>query len=136
MGCGRTMTESDLKQLGVTRQEVSTKQGVQRAVEKAWTKESAKQEMWRRMADDPKQNSDIRGWVKQEINRLEQIARAKEAGRKPPGGSPDRIRAHPSYDAGHRIPGIHRPENLRPELISMNRARPGIARRMGITKYR
>jgi len=101
-----------------------------------WSLEEAKQEMWRRAAEDPKLGKDIRGWVKHQLNQQERMQRAKREGRRPPGGNPYRIKAPPSYDAGHKIPGIHRPENLRPELRSMNRARPGIARRLGIENYR
>lgn len=145
MGCGRLMTEKDLEQLGVSSRNPS-KHEVERGVERAWTKESAKQEMWRRVANDPKQPSYLRGWVKQEINRMEGIREAKRAGREyidssgnlyqGPGGSHSRMRTHPSFDAGHKIPGIHHPDNLRPELRSSNRSRPGIARSLGIEKYR
>ncbi|MBD1933065.1 MULTISPECIES: hypothetical protein [Cyanophyceae] len=74
----------------------------------------AKVEMWRRVANDPKINRSIRGYIRNQLRQR---------------GS--RMRNPPGYDAGHKIPGVHTPGNLRPELASMNRARPGIARRVG-----
>jgi hypothetical protein len=90
---------------------------------------SAKRAMWLREATNPKQGRAIRGWLKQEANRQRAIKRSFKRGTRPPGGS-RRIRNPRGYDAGHRIRGIHAAENLRPELASMNRARPGIARRL------
>lgn len=135
MGCFLTVTQKDIAQIreshrhGPSGRDIATRG-------RRWSLEGAKQEMWRRAARDPKIAKHIRGWVKHQLNQQERIRRAKQEGRRPPGGSAYRIKAPPSYDAGHKIPGIHKPENLRPELRSMNRARPGIARRMGIKKYR
>lgn len=74
----------------------------------------AKVEMWRRVGNDPKISRSIRGYIRNQLRQR---------------GS--RMKNPPGYDAGHIIPGVHTPENLRPELASMNRARPGIARRVG-----
>ena len=94
------------------------------------THTAAAQEMWRRTATNPRVSRSIRGWINHQIRQQQNIRRARQMGRRPPGGNRYRIKNPPGYDAGHRIPGIHTPENLRPELASMNRARPGIARRV------
>lgn len=89
---------------------------------------SAAQEMWRRVATDPKASRSMRGWIRHQLRQQDRIRRAIQMGRRPPGGSRYRIKNPPGYDAGHRIPRNH--NTLRPELASMNRARPGIARRI------
>jgi len=99
--------------------------------------EKAKQEMLRRALDNPKVSSAIRGWIKQEVNRMERARQARVGGYQPPGGNPRRMRIPPGVDAGHRIPGLDKPENLRFELASMNRARWHLAKRLGVEhKYR
>jgi hypothetical protein len=105
---------------------------------KIWTEAAAKREMWLRVLNDPMQPTYLRGWVRQELNRLERIRVARREG-KPyttaegkehigPGGSKSRMKTHPSYDAGHKTPGVHDPDNLHPENRDMNRARPGLTK--------
>ncbi len=73
----------------------------------------AKVEMWLREGNNPKNPKWMRGWVKNQW---------KQRGYK--------MRNPKGYDAGHLIPGINKADNLRPELATMNRARPGIAKRV------
>jgi hypothetical protein len=94
--------------------------------------EKAKQDMLRRALDDPSLGRAERGWLKQEINRLVQVQRAHAGGMSPPGGNKRNMRMPPGLDAGHRIPGINEPWNLRLEPAGINRARPAIAKRLGL----
>jgi len=96
----------------------------------------ARQQFLYGLASDPSQPKYVRGWIKQELNRLKQVQRAKADGTTPPGGNKRHIHGIPGYDVGHHYPDIDLPENFRLELVSSNRARPGIARRLGITKWR
>lgn len=99
--------------------------------------ERSRQAFLRTLVDDPNQPQFVRGWVKQEMNRIESHRVAKERGLRPSGGSYNRIRGVPGFDVGHLKPGVHIPSNFRLENASSNRARPGIARRLGISdKYR
>jgi hypothetical protein len=98
-----------------------------------WAYQKARQEFLRGLLQDPNQPRFIKGWVRQEMRRLQQLAK---------GGSPGkrrtaRLRGIPGFDVGHRRPGIHQARNFRLENASTNRARPGIARRLGLfPKYR
>lgn len=97
----------------------------------------ARQTFLRGLVEDSNQPSYVRGWVKQELNRLNQIARARRLGEPPPGGNRYQLRGVPGLDVGHAIPGWDHPINFRLELASMNRARPGTAKRLGLDhKYR
>lgn len=91
----------------------------------------------RDIPNDTKEPAYIRGWVRQELNRIEQHRKAIASGMQPPGGTArttwDRIRAVPGMDVGHRFPGLDLKENYRLEPRSWNRGRPGRARRLGIS---
>jgi hypothetical protein len=102
----------------------------------AETYQTARQAFLRGLLNDPNQPSYIRGWIRQELKRLEKASQARQIGQRPPGGSKRRIRGVPGFDVGHRVPGLHNPANFRVEHASTNRARPGIARRLGITRWR
>lgn len=93
--------------------------------------QKARQQFLHSRVNDPNEPRHVRGWVQQELNRLNSRQSALEAGARPPGGS-NRIRGVPGYDVGHRIPGIDLPDNFRLEHPSTNRARPGIVCRLGI----
>lgn len=98
--------------------------------------QTARQRFLRSLIEDPNQPGYVRGWVRQELNRLASTARARQEGRQPPGGSIRNLYGVPGFDVGHRVPGLHDPANFRVEHASTNRARPGIARRLGITRWR
>ncbi|MCZ2156795.1 MAG: hypothetical protein LC114_23355 [Bryobacterales bacterium] len=95
----------------------------------------AQQEYFRSIVDDPLQPRYVRGWIRQELNRLEAAKRAKAAGLQPPGGSTRTIRGIPGLDVGHRFAGLDHPESFRLEDIWMNRSRPARARRLGLPKW-
>jgi hypothetical protein len=105
-----------------------------------------RQEYLRSRPDDPNEPRYVRGWIKQEMRRLDQIKQAKREKRvhvdaegrtfQGPGGDKRNIRGIPGLHVGHRYPDIDVPENYRLELPSMNSARPGIARRLGIEYWR
>lgn len=80
----------------------------------------AKQQMLRDMLNDPNQGRATKGWIRQEINRLNRAAP----------GHTGQIRMPNWLDAGHRVPGDH--TTLRPELRTMNRGRYWLARRLGL----
>jgi hypothetical protein len=65
--------------------------------------------MVRSMADH-KTGKDIKGWIKQEANRV---------------GKSGYWRSPPGYDVGHKKPGIDRPSNFQWELSSMNQRKGG-----------
>lgn len=108
--------------------------------------QKARQEFLRGLVDDPNQPGYVRGWIKQELNRLERIEHAKSEGHvyvdsggdlyQGPGGNKHYLRGIPGLDVGHIYPDIDLPENFRLEHASANRARPGIARRLGIDSRR
>jgi hypothetical protein len=77
----------------------------------------AKKNLYRRAAagDFPNLPSHIRGWMEQEVNRGGGYYRS-------PGGGRNR---GSNYDIGHRVRHLNVAENLVPENIDMNRARPG-----------
>lgn len=93
---------------------------------------AARQSFLRSLANDPKQPRHVRGWVRQEINRINQVDRAISEGRRPPGRASRQIKGIPGYDVGHRFPGLDLPANFRLEDRATNRRRPIIARRLGI----
>lgn len=98
--------------------------------------QTARQAFLRSLKDDLNQPNFVRGWIRQELNRLERVSQAHKQGRRPPGGSRYRLYGVKGFDVGHRIPGLHDPANFRVEHATTNRARPGIARRAGITRWR
>ncbi|MBI5668074.1 MAG: hypothetical protein HZC41_08700 [Chloroflexi bacterium] len=84
----------------------------------------------------PGLSADQRQWLEQKLRR---ILRGKQAASKRgggPGGSRRRLRGIPGFDVGHRQPGVHDHRRFRLENASTNRARPGIARRLGIKHIR
>lgn len=98
-----------------------------------WQYQKARQEYLRRLLQDPNQPRFVKGWIVQELRRLEQLNRSRSKGKR----RATRLRGVPGYDVGHRLPGVHRAANFRLEHASTNRARPGIARRVGVAhKYR
>jgi len=97
--------------------------------------QTARQQFLRSLIDDPQQPRYVHGWIKQELHRLEQVKTAREAGTQPPGGNQRRVRGIPGLDVGHRYPDIDLPESFRLEDAAMNRARPGIARRLGLSDW-
>jgi len=97
--------------------------------------QTARQQFLRSLLDDPQQPRPVRGWITQELHRLEQVKATREAGTRPPGGNQRHVRGIPGLDVGHRYPDIDLPENFRLEEAAMNRARPGIARRLGLSDW-
>lgn len=91
----------------------------------------ARQEYLRSLVDDPKQPRYVRGWIRQEINRIERAKTAVREGRLPPGKARE-IHGIPGLDVGHRYPDIDLPQNFRLEDASVNRRRVHIARRLGV----
>ena len=109
----------------------------------------ARQQYLRQLLSDPRQPRHVRGWVQQELNRLERIERAQQqgltryarggVGQFLPGGSARYLRGIPGMDVGHKLGkhDQHDPRNFRLEDARFNRARPGISRRLGLFhKYR
>lgn len=92
--------------------------------------QAAKQEMLERALNDPNTPKHIKGWIRQEKNRLENIRSGN--GYMPPGGSQRALHMPPGMHAGHRIPGWDTAANLRLEDGSMNIHRVVVARRIGI----
>jgi hypothetical protein len=92
----------------------------------------ARQEFLRSLVNDPKQPRHVRGWVQQELNRIDYIKRARAEGRTFPGRTSTDIKGIPGLDVGHRYPGLDIAENFHLEDASVNRRRPILARRMGI----
>lgn len=91
----------------------------------------ARQEYLRSLVDDPRQPRYVRGWVRQELNRIDQKRAASREGRSPPGGS-RQLRGIPGLDVGHRYPDIDLVQNFRLEDASVNRRRHHIAKRLGV----
>ena len=87
--------------------------------------------------NDQKQPKYIKGWVKNEIRRLDQIKAAKKRGVRTSGRNKRHVRGIPGFDVGHRYPGVDKSSNFRLEMASVNRARYHVAKRMGLSsKYR
>lgn len=102
-----------------------------------YTYQKHQQQYLRSLVDDPNQPGYVRGWVRQELNRIDQVQKAKAAGCQPPGRTSKRIKGIPGLDVGHRFPGLDLIENFRLEEASMNRRRYFVAKRLGISdKYR
>ncbi|HKP01841.1 MAG TPA: hypothetical protein VJU77_00635 [Chthoniobacterales bacterium] len=100
---------------------------------------TARQQYLRQLLTDPNQPRHVLGWVTQELNRLAQVERAQQQGRRGPGGSARNLRGVPGLDVGHKLGkhDQHDPRNFRLEDARFNRARPGLARRVGVfQKYR
>ena len=95
----------------------------------------ARQQFLRSLEHDERQPRFVRGWIKQELNRLQQVKQARSSGKQPPGGNKRHLRGVPGYDVGHRYPDIDLPENFRLEDANMNRRRPGLARRLGLSDW-
>jgi TolA-binding protein len=81
--------------------------------------QSARQQFLKQVANDPNQPRYIRGWLRQEIQLVENGRRTT-------------LRNPKGMDVGHRFAGIDTIINFRLEDASVNRARPHIARRLGI----
>jgi hypothetical protein len=94
--------------------------------------QKARQAYLRSLVNDPNQPRHVRGWIKQELNRIEAAKRAKAAGLQPPGRASSYVRGIPGLDVGHRYPGLDLPENFRLEDVWVNRHRPITAKRLGI----
>jgi|GEM_PF-1584260 len=101
-----------------------------------WRYQKARQAFLTNLVDDENQPSYVRGWIKQELNRIERTKQAEMTGDRPPGGNKRHLRGVPGLDVGHVYPDIDLPENFRLEEAAMNRARPGIARRLGLSHIR
>jgi hypothetical protein len=98
-----------------------------------WPYQKARQAYLRGLLQDPNQPRFVKGWVRQELRRLQQLNRHRQKGKR----RASRVRGVPGFDVGHRLPGIHNAANFRLEHAATNRARPGIARRVGVfAKYR
>jgi tetratricopeptide (TPR) repeat protein len=95
----------------------------------------SRQQYLRGLVNDPNQPRYVRGWIAQQLNRLEQVKNARRLDNLPPGGNPRHVRGIPGLDVGHRFPDIDLPENFRLEEAAMNRARPGIAKRLGLAEW-
>jgi len=94
--------------------------------------QKARQEYLRGLVNDPNQPRHVRGWIKQELNRIDAAKRAKAAGLQPPGRGSGNIRGIPGLDVGHRYPGLDHAANFRLEDAWVNRHRPIVARKLGI----
>jgi len=92
----------------------------------------AKQEMLLRALDDPLVSREIKGWIRQEQRRIQELERALAEGREVPHPNRTYIRMPPGFDAGHRAAGLDTAANLRFEDIWLNRSRWHRARRLGI----
>ncbi len=91
--------------------------------------EKAKQEMLRRALDDPKISRDIKGWIRNELRRI-------NSGQSNRIRMPGVSRRNPyvgDYDAGHRIHDVHHWSNLRFEDVWLNRSRYHRSIRMGLS---
>lgn len=94
--------------------------------------ERAKQQMLIHALDDPNVGRSIKGWIRNEMRRIE----SGQSNRiRMPGISHNDYDLHrntPELDAGHRIHDVHHWSNLRFEDVWLNRTRPGRARRLGL----
>ncbi len=70
--------------------------------------QKARKAFMRDSLSNPKVGKDIKGWIRQEINRV---------------GMSGYWRSPPGYDVGHKKAGIDRPENFQWEYSSMNRSK-------------
>lgn len=92
----------------------------------------AKQEMLMRALDDPLVGRHIKGWIRNELRRVENLRRARAEGRPVEHPYSVNIRMPPGLDAGHAVWGLDTAGNLRFEGIYENRSRYHRARRLGI----
>jgi hypothetical protein len=94
-----------------------------------------KQKFLRGLINDLDQPRHVRGWAKQELNRLEAIRRARASGQKGPqgqvgpGGDKKRLRVPIGYNVGHiddirMTPRQHDASRFRLEDGSVNKGRP------------
>ena len=100
---------------------------------------AARQQYLRQLLADPNQPGYVRGWIRQELNRLQRIQQAQQLGYRAPGGSARYLRGVPGLDVGHKLGrhDQHHPALFRLEDARFNRARPGLSRRLGLFyKYR
>lgn len=100
---------------------------------------AARQQYLRQLLGDPNQPRHVRGWIRQELNRLARIQHAQQSSRRGPGGSARYLRGVPGLDVGHMLGkhDQHHPSHFRLEDARFNRARPGLSRRVGLFhKYR
>ena len=92
---------------------------------------TAKQKMLVSCLDDPFCPKDIKGWIRNEQRRVQRNREAYREGR-PVRHRNSSMRMPNGLDAGHRIPEIDTPANLRFEPSSINRTRYHRARRLGL----
>jgi hypothetical protein len=78
------------------------------------------------LLDDPKAPKYVRGWIKQELNRISPYSHNK---RKRNGIN---MRGIPGFDVGHKYPQIDLSSTFRLEYITMNRSKPHKAKRRGL----
>src|SRR5262245_19376346 len=64
---------------------------------------TSRQQYLRQLLADPNQPRHVRGWVRQELNRLNRIQRAQQGGWRGPGGSRRYLRGVPGLDVGHKL---------------------------------
>jgi hypothetical protein len=94
-----------------------------------------KQKFLRNLINDPDQPRHVRGWARQELNRLEAIRRARASGttgpqgQVGPGGDKRRLRVPIGYNVGHiddirKTPRQHAASRFRLEDVTLNKGRP------------
>lgn len=93
-----------------------------------------RQKFLRGLLNDLNQPAFVRGWVQNQLKRLERIQRAQQSGRRAPGGNKRYLKGIPGFDVGHSNPLIDDAATFRVENASTNRARPGLARRLKLGK--
>ena len=94
----------------------------------------ARKEMLLRALDDPLVGRNIKGWIHNELRRVQNLNRAESDPhwRNSVHVINTTVRMPPGYDAGHRIHSIDHWSNLRFEDIWLNRSRYHRAVRLGI----
>lgn len=113
--------------------QIQPPRGVNVIGQRGYAYEKAKQEMLTRALDDPLVSREIKGWIRNEMRRIQL-------------GQADRIRMPgicemsphvPDFDAGHRIHDVHHWSNLRFEDVWLNRTRYQRALDLGLSdRYR
>lgn len=94
----------------------------------------ARKEMLLHALDDPLVGRDIKGWIRNELRRVQNVNRAAAdpQWRNSMRVSNTGIRMPPGYDAGHRVHSVDHWSNLRFEDMWINRSRYHRATRLGI----
>lgn len=82
-----------------------------------------KQEFLRQLPNDPNTPEFVKGWIQQELNRIEQIREARSQGLRPPGGSPNYIKVPPGFNVSHKFPNLDMAESFSLEHGSPNKSR-------------